>query len=89
MGMVRRFTDRFEAGAPALESLTSGRVSITLVTSVLGAGFYPADGEAIEPYSLDDCARRGGEEPVSGRGHYGFGAVDRSGHAGRADVAAA
>ncbi len=39
VGMVRRFTDRFAAGAPALESLTSGRISITLVTSVLGAVF--------------------------------------------------
>ena len=37
--MVRRFTDRFEAGFPALESLNCNRISMTLVTSVLGAGF--------------------------------------------------
>ena len=39
VGMVRRFTDRFEAGFPALESLNCNRISMTLVTSVLGAGF--------------------------------------------------
>lgn len=39
VGMVRRFTDRFEAGFPALESLNCNRISMTMVTSVLGAGF--------------------------------------------------
>ena len=39
IGMVRRFEDRFEAGVPALESLDCGPVSMTLVTSALGAGF--------------------------------------------------
>ena len=39
VGMVRRFTDRFKAGYPALESLNCNRISMTLVTSVLGAGF--------------------------------------------------
>lgn len=39
VGMVRRFTDCFEAGFPALESLNCNRISMTMVTSVLGAGF--------------------------------------------------
>ena len=39
VGMVRRFTDCFEAGVPALESLNCRPVSMTLVTSVLGAEF--------------------------------------------------
>lgn len=39
VGMVRRFSDLFEAGVSALETLNCRPVSMTLVTSVLGAGF--------------------------------------------------
>ncbi|MDE2888444.1 MAG: DUF512 domain-containing protein [Gemmatimonadota bacterium] len=39
VGMVRRFSDCFEAGVSGLESLNCRPVSMTMVTSVLGAGF--------------------------------------------------
>ncbi|MDE2998544.1 MAG: DUF512 domain-containing protein [Gemmatimonadota bacterium] len=39
VGMVRRFSDLFEAGVSTLETLNCRPISMTLVTSVLGAGF--------------------------------------------------